>query len=273
MLAIYLINFKTKSFQKKLKNFKNIKQNKLKFLKNMFNFTNSPVLCFLQCFCKLLKTHFQTLLIALDAVKDVKVLKNNKRRLTKDQIIKLANSKTKKPFQIHSHYILPEISALYIFLDSLYIYYCNDFHYSNTSMPTLFSHLIFPNELWKVADISLFFIFLDTLITYLNLIFDQPVDGKYIMHLFVDHQNKENKHTIVQNSNALCRFETEKIVAFRRKIKQVLPWNMAALMLLIDSFCLYNLCSHWTDSFRFYFILTVFHPVVFYSVNCKYYFC
>lgn len=213
------------------------------------------------------------MLFDFDVLHNVPVLKTNNKNLIKNKIYKSVktNFKIKTIFQIHMHYLLPEIVALFFFLDSFYIYFCNNFKYSNKEMPTLFSHLIFPNELWKISDVSLFCIFLGSLITYLNLMFGKQVDSKYLMYLFPD-QNFKNKYTIIQNGHKLCRFETEQIVLFRRTVKYLLPCTMATLVLLIDAFCFYNMCTHWTNSFNFYLILIWFHPLVFYGVNSKFYF-
>ncbi len=170
----------------------------------MFNFKNTSILNFFIWLCQLLKTHFQTLLVDFDAVKNVPILKTNKKNcFIKNKIYKSdeTNSKIYKVFQIHKHFILPEMSALFIFIDSFYVYYCNHFQYSDKSMPTLFSHIIFPNELWRVSDVSLFFIFLGSLITYLNLMFGQQIDSKYLMYLFLIKIIKTNVPSFKMDKN------------------------------------------------------------------------
>lgn len=238
----------------------------------MLNIYNKLVLSFVHNFLTLMMSHFQTMYTALDAVKNVQTYKTYKNNFkSKQAISKSVDLKNKFfiTFRIQMHYIFPEVITLYIVLDSLYTLYFNNFNYSETSMPTLFSHLIFPKELWKVGDISMAFIFISALITYFNLIIDKEVDNKYIMYFVTNH--KDNDLIIIQNNQPLLCFEAKKIVTFRRKIKKILPYNKVSIVLMVDVFCLYNLYTHWTNTFHCFVVLVTLNLFIVYSMNCKYF--
>lgn len=224
-------------------------------LLTMSTLKSVSVFRFIQCLYKLVVNHVQTMYTELDAVKDAQVCNLHKN-----------NQNT---FQIHKHYVLPEIIVLLVLFDSLFIFYCNNFYYSDTSMPTLFFHLVFPEKLWKVGDITTFIILINALITYSNLIFDNQLDNKYVMYLFTNNQYENNNKTIMQNEKPLSRFETKKIITFRSKVKQILPYNLTNILLLVEAFCLYNFYIHWTSTFHCYFIFVVFHVFVPYTIYCK----
>ncbi len=236
----------------------------------MSTFKSESALSFVNSFFKLIVVHIKTVYTDLDSVKDVPI----ENLYQNNHLAKYKIAETKSKFfsfsKIHKHYIVPEIITWLLVIDSLYILYCHGFHYSDKTIPELFSHLIYPDKLWKVGDITLLFLFANTLITYFILIFDKQVDSKYVMYFFGSKQHKNNDKAIIQNGQPLSRFETKKIVSFRNKVKQVLPYSAASFVLVIHVFCLYNLFVHWTDSFHWYFTMVGMLVFVIYSVNCKY---
>lgn len=236
------------------------------------NFINTLLLHFGKNAYIIVVNHFQSLFTAFDVVKVGQHYLESRNDVHKKSTL------VQTP-QVHLNlnYLIPELTMLYVALDSLRVLYCNDFHYYSTSMPlenTLFSHFIFPPELWHITDISSIFITSTPLVAFFFLLFDKPVDSKYLMYMFRNEVGcfQQGPVFIVQNGKRISQLETEKIAAFCSKIKRFLPLNILILFLVVDAFSIFNFCFiHWTGTFYSCFLFIMVNFFIFYSLTSKFF--
>lgn len=111
-----------------------------KIQSKMLNYTKKPLILKLETTAK---SHYRHLILNLDTVKNAKQLKLDKDEL----LLESRNYSASHPArQFQSTYICPLLISFFLLLDSLYVFYENDFKYSSEQMESLVFHRIFPKE-------------------------------------------------------------------------------------------------------------------------------
>ncbi len=219
-------------------------------------------------FTKIVK-HYESLCTVdsfLSIVKDGQELY----RVGKDHLLSVSTkSSTAAQFHFNKNYLFPQLLILYVAMDALRVFHCNDYHYYTIIMPierTFYSQYIFPRQLWQITDIPMISLIVGPLVAYFFLIFDRPIDNKNLLFIYTDCDTV----SIVQNGKIISRSETEKLADFYSKAKRSLPLVISGLFLTVDVFSLFNFFSnHWTGSVYSYFVLVNLNFFIFYSVNSK----
>ncbi len=112
-----------------------------------------------------------------------------------------AQSNTKHPSRFNRFCLFPLSILLYIYLDTIYQIWDNGFVYLPDSMPTLFTHRIYPKILWPITDVMMIVGLWMPTMTFVCLLFDR-MDKHQKLFMFMDDKkpvDAANAPIITQN--------------------------------------------------------------------------
>ncbi len=146
--------------------------------------------------------HFRTLYLDLDPVKDAHIYQISRYYLFQQQQPKTPSFSNRAALtSFHIPYLFPTLTMLYLAVDSALILRQIGFQLGNTSTTAafLFSHRIFPKELWPQSDtMALLGVALAGFI-YVCLLVTPKLEEKYIMYLFDNgNKNQRNSNGVVE---------------------------------------------------------------------------
>lgn len=162
---------------------------------------------------------------------------------------------------INSQYILPFSTVLYILLDSCYVFYRENFHFTYKGMPDLFSHVIFPREFLPYCDIVLLLAVAMMFAVYLMLLRDPFLPEKCFMFVVVGSKSVQ----IISNGRMINQKEADKIYQFRSRVWEILKCLIAIIYFELSIFCFTNFALQWTGQERDYLWLIVVPLFLLYS--------
>ena len=99
---------------------------------------------------------------------------------------------------ISKHYAFAFFVSFYIAVDMFVVLAQNKFAYSSKGLPNLFTHKVFPEELWPQSDIVMNLGFLMGLIIYSTLMHKCMLKYKFIM-FFVGNKNMKTFKIYMDN--------------------------------------------------------------------------
>ena len=97
------------------------------------------------------------------------------------------------------HFIFPFGCILAAHINSFIVFYQAGFKYDSAGLQNLFSHRVFPQELWFESDITINVGLIITLFIYGILLFRPSLDPKYCIFIV-----GENPAKIISNGKGIC---------------------------------------------------------------------
>lgn len=160
-----------------------------------------------------LGSHFRALYLDLDIIKDAHIYRVSRYHLLQQK----TSSQMGKNFQptFHLPYLFPTLTMFYLTVDSVLILQRISFQLGSTlpDASFLFSHRIFPQELWPQCDAMTLLGVALAFFIYVCLLTKPKLEEKYIMYLFVGdkghHKNSSKTVELIQNGKGKStRFST-----------------------------------------------------------------
>lgn len=197
-----------------------------RFSLKKFSFSKLPT-----AFYHLLLGHFNQLLVTFDPVKDAQQIGITSKE---ELLFSLSAPKLSKPskprHQINYTYLIPALSLVFIETDTVFTYYKASYPDQSHLLDSVFARRTFPKRLWSVSDVMVEMGLFMSALVYVYLLFDQGLEDKLKLYLFVDEETNPPKPEIVQNGKLLNATESTQIYLIRRSM-------LKALRLAMFGFC------------------------------------
>ncbi len=155
----------------------------------------------------------------------------------------------------HAFYLLPFFTMAYLVPDSLYVYLAEE--EEAPLLPSLFIHLVFPEDFWPQMDVMYSLALAMSLFIYGRLIFDHQLNRKLICYIkgAYTEAHLDTVRLIKANGNVVRKDLTTKLLNFRARAKRLINSNILFIWSINQIFYMSNFLPKWEWTGRFYLML------------------